>query len=1045
MAPVTTVTSSKKSEDGSELPIRQRGRFLHDHFFQDSREHFSQAMNKVLNDWEEDNKISDWHSSRLTDWDENIFSDRLKRYRTLRKDHSQTNEQAVKEINDEHQYKIVLDVREYMQGSLKTSFVGERELLVEGSIEEKTSGVKGKRTFEKRFQLPCEAIISSTKSTLSSDGILTIISPKKVVKKERQEYMNEASSNNQMNQNKKTALNQKHSIFSDHFRDECLPISRRGHFFSDSIFKDEHEDFNRAVKDVLKRWNEPSEDELVSYRNLRSRSLKEDNQAVTETDNHQFYKIVIDVHGFVNDGEVSIKVVDDKYLEVEGCIDKDEKESKCKKTFKRRFTIPRNTNVKDISSLLSSDGVLSITLPKQGEQTVSKETIIPVKLESSSKKESSGSNLETKTNKSSVNNQNKTEAVAAKICMTENKSNSEREMTKEMKKNINNEVIIPVTMDGNDDKMEHQNMKSENKIAETEAGPSQVNIINIKMEGIGKDNLSKDVASYKENSSAKCEEKNSKKALIHIEEPSDNSSDSDSDVSEATSVASYIPSHDIKPSYVSMPSENDTPQQKHTNINTPSHKVSEDEYIIPVKIEMAEEVLKNDSIHNRAMKVKENIYTQVNDANVNTKHEQNDSNGIPIVRRGPFYTDSYFNGLHKQFENAVQNVIQKSGLASRKNDLDFYRSLRKRSNSEQNQANGCTEDETSFKIVVDVHDFKNSDIKIKVHNANELTVEGEQHENQNQTSIKRKFCRKFIFPNHINCDAVTSAVSEEGVLTINAPKKIKENCKEVKSDESVKSILISHDSNHELNSSTEQNGKGKDNKESVYIQSSPNNETIKSVNDSVLYEDEDAQTLPITRRGPFFTDPYFEDSRLILNNTIKEVIGKSGSTSKDDDFSFYRSLLDRSNNKDNQTGTITECDNIYKLVLDIQGFSAEEVKTKFLSSTELVLEATTEKKEEGSSLTRHFRRCFVFPNSVNVEAVTTSLSSDGILTISAPKKILGEKRESGSSSKDVRKHINLNNGWEDEKTHQTSSERDGVRSKSFSKTKSSFHTFTNSQ
>lgn len=76
------------------------------------------------------------------------------------------------------------------------------------------------------------------------------------------------------------------------------------------------------------------------------------------------YQIVIDVHDFVTDGEVNVKVVNDKYLEVEGCIDKKEEKNISKNNFKRRFTLPKNIDIQSISSLLSSDGVLTITSPK---------------------------------------------------------------------------------------------------------------------------------------------------------------------------------------------------------------------------------------------------------------------------------------------------------------------------------------------------------------------------------------------------------------------------------------------------------------------------------------------------------------------------------------------------------------------------------------------------------------------------------------------------------------------------------------------------------
>lgn len=179
--------------------------------------------------------------------------------------------------------------------------------------------------------------------------------------------------------------------------------------------------------------------------------------------------------------------------------------------------------------------------------------------------------------------------------------------------------------------------------------------------------------------------------------------------------------------------------------------------------------------------------------------------------------------------------------------------------------------------------------------------------------FKRKFCRKFVFPSHIICDEVTSAVSEDGVLTINAPKKIKESCEGAVSDKTVKSILISDETNNGLENFDVTSAK------SVYNDrcsesASHNSNFLKCVDFCEHGVDEDGQTLPITKRGSFFSDPYFEDSRLVFNNAVQNIIDKSGFTSKDDDFSFYKSMLERSSNKKNQASTITESDNVYKVL-----------------------------------------------------------------------------------------------------------------------------------
>lgn len=81
----------------------------------------------------------------------------------------------------------------------------------------------------------------------------------------------------------------------DPFPGHFFPITRRGLFFSDSFFQDSWNDFQKAVREVLARWGDQSSllDDLTSYRNLRSRDLREDTQAVTSSEDEHQHKVHI--------------------------------------------------------------------------------------------------------------------------------------------------------------------------------------------------------------------------------------------------------------------------------------------------------------------------------------------------------------------------------------------------------------------------------------------------------------------------------------------------------------------------------------------------------------------------------------------------------------------------------------------------------------------------------------------------------------------------------------------------------------------------------
>lgn len=74
--------------------------------------------------------------------------------------------------------------------------------------------------------------------------------------------------------------------------------------------------------------------------------------------------------------------------------------------------------------------------------------------------------------------------------------------------------------------------------------------------------------------------------------------------------------------------------------------------------------------------------------------------------------------------------------------------------------------------------------------------------------------------------------------------------------------------------------------------------------------------------------------------------------------------------------------------MDVQDFTdGGDITVKAVNEKELVVEGHVEKKEGGSKFTKKFLRRFVVPGSIYLESVTSVMSSDGVLTITAPKKV----------------------------------------------------------
>lgn len=73
-------------------------------------------------------------------------------------------------------------------------------------------------------------------------------------------------------------------------------------------------------------------------------------------------------------------------------------------------------------------------------------------------------------------------------------------------------------------------------------------------------------------------------------------------------------------------------------------------------------------------------------------------------------------------------------------------------------------------------------------------------------------------------------------------------------------------------------------------------------------------------------------------------------------------------------------------MLDVHDFMSGDVNVKVLDEEELLVEGRVEKKEGSSSVSTHsFRRYFSLPKQTDMTAISSVMSADGILTITAPK------------------------------------------------------------
>ncbi|KAL1502290.1 hypothetical protein ABEB36_007456 [Hypothenemus hampei] len=71
--------------------------------------------------------------------------------------------------------------------------------------------------------------------------------------------------------------------------------------------------------------------------------------------------------------------------------------------------------------------------------------------------------------------------------------------------------------------------------------------------------------------------------------------------------------------------------------------------------------------------------------------------------------------------------------------------------------------------------------------------------------------------------------------------------------------------------------------------------------------------------------------------------------------------------------------------LDVQQFKPEEITVKLTGDNVLTIEGKhEEKQDEHGFISRHFVRRYVLPKNCNMAKIESKLSSDGVLTITAP-------------------------------------------------------------
>ncbi|KAJ8736001.1 hypothetical protein PYW08_006657 [Mythimna loreyi] len=87
----------------------------------------------------------------------------------------------------------------------------------------------------------------------------------------------------------------------------------------------------------------------------------------------------------------------------------------------------------------------------------------------------------------------------------------------------------------------------------------------------------------------------------------------------------------------------------------------------------------------------------------------------------------------------------------------------------------------------------------------------------------------------------------------------------------------------------------------------------------------------------------------------------------------------------NSVGKITSDDEKFQVNVDVQHFAPEEINVKVVNGHVIVEGKHEEKEDEHGYISRQFVRRYALPQGCLPDTVESKLSSDGVLTVTAPK------------------------------------------------------------
>lgn len=303
-------------------------------------------------------------------------------------------------------------------------------------------------------------------------------------------------------------------------------------------------------------------------------------------------------------------------------------------------------------------------------------------------------------------------------------------------------------------------------------------------------------------------------------------------------------------------------------------------------------------------------------------------------------------------------------------------------------------DDDKFQISLDAKDYKPEDLDVKVE-GNTIIITAKQELQESGGTRTRVFEQKFSLPSGVKAELVRSSLTKEGVLVITAPRG------NVAAQQSY-TETVENKMDKVLDPSSWEKEKKKesvfeDKKNDSFFDDARRDSAFDARKKEFGFDDFGKDSLFNEKRRESAFDDLRRDSSFnsaISNSRHGSIFDKERSSFFDEKSIFDKersgSLFDdrslfAANSEQNGISRVQYDDDTYKILVNVEKYKPEELVIKTVDNTVLVEAKHEEKTSDGRSYaTQSFNQSFTLPKGVNPESVSSSLSKEGVLIISAP-------------------------------------------------------------